>query len=37
MPRENIKMTYVHITRTLIDHFELTPPHWWLKEFNYQP
>jgi hypothetical protein len=36
-PRDSIKMTYVHITRTLIDHFYLDPPGWWLKMFHYQP
>jgi hypothetical protein len=30
-------MTYVHITRTLIDNFDLNPPRWWLKEFHYNP
>ena len=34
-PRSNILMTYVYITRTLIDQFDLIPPDWWLVRFNY--
>jgi len=28
-------MTYVHITRALIESFGLDPPDWWLETFNY--
>jgi hypothetical protein len=34
-PSENIMMTYVHITRALIESFGLDPPDWWLETFNY--
>jgi hypothetical protein len=28
-------MTYVQITRTLIENFDLQPPEWWLVLFRY--
>ena len=34
-PRESIVMTYVQITRTLIENFDLQPPEWWLVLFRY--
>ena len=33
-PRDVIKLTYHHITRTLIQQYGLTPPAWWLKMFS---
>jgi hypothetical protein len=34
-PNDAIHMTYIHITRQLIEQFELIPPRWWLEKFNY--